>query len=283
MFCIYCKNERAENETPCSHCGAPSSLGENTPAQQEQPWQRQQQPSLLPVPYQGAEMQQAEYQWSQTQETFGQMIPLQEIANAVSALPVPTEEPGTIYIPPMYIKPRAIIPRYRIISGFLSIVIVFAFLCTGAGYYAQASGQITNLQKVTGGFLPPNMRPAVTPMLADPPDRVDQGPAYLIIPSAIITAHLDPKDHFFALKSDSAFKVGQTFYIIYSVQRPKTKGLVVIKWYTDSILYTSVSSAIDAGVDITGKAAMQYAKPTEGSVELDWNGVLAQKLYFVVR
>src|SRR5207253_7114071 len=134
------------------------------------------------------------------------MIPFQEMVNVASALPVLTEEPGAIYIPPMYIKPRAIIPRYRIISGFLSIVIVLAFLCTGAGYYAQASGQITNLQKATGGFLPPNVRPAATPILADPPDRVDQGPAYLIIPSAIITAHLDSKDHFFALKSDTVFR-----------------------------------------------------------------------------
>src|SRR5438128_8054239 len=63
MFCIYCKNERVENETPCSYCGAPSSLREDTSYRQEEPWQGQQQPSLLPVPYQGAEMQRAEYQW----------------------------------------------------------------------------------------------------------------------------------------------------------------------------------------------------------------------------
>jgi hypothetical protein len=122
------------------------------------------------------------------------------------------------------------------------------------------------------------------PTLPDPPSRIDQGPAYLIIPSATITAHLDSKDRFFALKSDTAFKPGQTFYIIYSVQHPKTKGVVFIKWYTNDILYTSASSTpINAGANITGKAAMQYAKPAEGSVELDWNGVLAQKLYFVVR
>ena len=61
------------------------------------------------------------------------------------------------------------------------------------------------------------------------------------------------------------------------------KGVVLIKWYTNGILYTSASSSIDAGVNITGKADMQYAKPAEGTVELDWNGILAQKLYFVVR
>ena len=62
------------------------------------------------------------------------------------------------------------------------------------------------------------------------------------------------------------------------------KGVVLIKWYTNGILYTSASSSpINAGANITGKAAMQYAKSAEGSVELDWNGVLAEKLYFVVR
>jgi hypothetical protein len=283
MFCIYCKNERIGNEAPCPYCGAPSPLAEETTYRQEEPYgQGQRQPSLLPVPYQAGGMQRADFAWYQAQETSRKMIPFQETANLASLLPVPMEEQGAIYIPPMYIKPRAIIPRYRIISGFLSILIVFAFLCTGAGYYAQASGQLTNLQRITGGILPPNLHPTPS-TLADPPDRVDQGPAYLLIPSAIITAHLDPKDHFFALKSDTVFKPGQTFYIIYSVQRPKTKGVVDIKWYTNGTLYTSASSPIDAGVNITGKAAMQYAKPAEGSVELDWNGLLAQKLYFVVR
>jgi hypothetical protein len=68
------------------------------------------------------------------------------------------------------------------------------------------------------------------------------------------------------------------------VQHPKTKGIVVIKWYTNGILYTSASSrTIDTGANVTGKAAMQYAKPAEGSVELYWNNDLAQRLYFVVR
>ncbi len=284
MFCIYCKNERIENETPCPYCGAASPLAAETSSRQEGFYgQGHGQPSLLPVPYQGRGMQQVDYEWYQAQETSRQMIPFQETANVASPLPIPLEEPGAIYIPPMYIKPRPIIPLYRIISGFLSILIVFAFLCTGAGYYAQASGQLTNLQRITGGILPPSLHPRAAPPLADPPDRVDQGPAYLVIPSAIVTAHLDPKDHFFALKSDTVFKPGQTFYTIYSVQHPRTKGVVVIKWYTNDILYTSASSSINAGASITGQAPMQYAKPAEGSVELDWNGVMAQKLYFVVR
>lgn len=285
MFCIYCKNERIENEAPCVYCGAPSPLAEETRYRQDEIYgQGQPQPSLLPVPYQGGGMQQADYEWYEAQETSRQMVPSQEMANVASNLPILLEEHGAIYIPPMYIKPRAIIPRYRIISGLLSMLIVFALLCTGAGYYAQASGRLSSLQRITGGMLPPNLHPPTMPTLPDPPDRIDQGPAYLIIPSATITAHLDPKDHFFALKSDTVFKPNQTFYIIYSVQHPKTKGAVVIKWYTNGILYTSASSKpIDAGANLTGKTPMQYAKPAEGSVELDWNGVLAQKLYFVVR
>jgi hypothetical protein len=283
MFCSYCKNERIENEAPCPYCGAPSPGAAGTSYRQEgSSGQGYAQPSLLPVPYQRGGMQQADYEWYQAQETSRQMVPFQETVNVASPLPVPLEEYGAIYIPPLYIKPRAIIPRYRIISGFLSVLIVVAFLCTGAGYYAQASGQLSNLRRITGGVLPPSLHPT-TPTLPDPPDRIDQGPAYLIIPSAIVTAHLDPKDHFFALKSDTVFKPGQIFYIIYSVQHPKTKGVLLIKWYTNDVLYTSASSPINAGANITGQTPMRYAKPAEGSVELDWNGMLAQKLYFVVR
>lgn len=284
MFCNYCKNERMENETPCPYCGAPSPLAAETSSRQAGVYgQERGQPSLLPVPYQGRGMQQADYEWYQAQDTSRQMVPFQETVNVASPMPIPLEELGAIYIPPMYIKPRPIIPRYRIISGILSVLIVFAFLCTGAGYYAQASGQLTNLQRITGGMPPPSLHPTPTPMLPDPPDRIDQGPAYLVIPSAIVTAHLDPKDKFFALKSDTVFKPGQIFYIIYSVQRPKTQGVVLIKWYTNNVLYTSASSPINAGANITGQTPMQYVKPTEGSVELDWNGMMAQRLYFVVR
>jgi hypothetical protein len=278
MFCFYCKNERGENEAPCPHCGAPSPFTWNAHY-----GKKDQQPSSLPVPHQGWGMQQAGYPERQALEDALQMIPLQETARLAAVLPTQSQEHEAIYIPPIYTKPRAIIPRYRIISGFLSVLIVFALLCTGAGYYAKASGQLKRLRAISGGILPPNLPPAPTPALSDPPDRVDHGPAYLIIPSAIITAHVDPQDLFFALKSDTVFKPGQTFYVIYSVQHPKTKGIVVIKWYTNNVLYTSASSPIGAGANVTGKATMQYAKPAEGSVELDWNGQLAQKLYFVVR
>jgi serine/threonine protein kinase len=113
----------------------------------------------------------------------------------------------------------------------------------------------------------------------------DHGQAYFTIPSAIITAHIDPKDRFHALRSDTVFKSGQTFYVIYYVMHPKTSGTVVIKWYMDDMLYTSASSSpITAGAYMTGRAAMHYDKPTDyGSVELYWNNDLAQRLHFVVR
>jgi hypothetical protein len=275
MFCFHCKNERLENETPCPYCGAPSPLTWNAHSGQKDH-------SLLPVSYQGSGMQQASNMGYQAQEDARQIIPLQETVQLAAMLPTQSQEEA-IYIPPIYTKPRAIIPRYRIISGFLSLLIVLALLCTGAGYYAKASGQLRRLREISGSILPPSLPPAPTPALSDPPDKIDHGPAYLIIPSAIITAHVDSQNPFFALKSDTVFKPGQTFYVIYSVEHPQKKGTIVIKWYTNNVLYTSASSIIEAGANVTGKAAMQYAKPAEGSVELDWNGQLAQKLYFVVR
>ena len=69
MFCIYCKNERIENEAPCVYCGAPSPLAEETRYRQDEIYgQGQPQPSLLPVPYQGGGMQQADYEWYEAQE-----------------------------------------------------------------------------------------------------------------------------------------------------------------------------------------------------------------------
>src|SRR5947209_16619153 len=64
MFCIYCKNERIENEAPCVSCGAPSPLAGETPYRQDETYgQGQRQPSLLLVSYEAGGMQQADYEW----------------------------------------------------------------------------------------------------------------------------------------------------------------------------------------------------------------------------
>src|SRR2546425_2007307 len=98
--------------------------------------QQQQQISTLPVPYQPP--QQALN--TMAPGTFmGGMegnalvpAPMQNLSALVAALP---EEAGTIYVAPMYTKPRPIIPRYRAISGLLSVLIVAMLLCVGTGYY----------------------------------------------------------------------------------------------------------------------------------------------------
>ncbi len=211
------------------------------------------------------------------------MMPLQETDHHLSTAVVQPEEYAITYIPPLYTNPRPIIPRYRIISGLLSVLIMGILFCTGAGYYAKVSGQLDSLSRAYGVSLPPNMLPAPTPPLPDPQGKVEHGPAYLIIPSASMTAHLDAKDPFFVPNPETSFKTGQVFYLIYSVHPPE-QGSVVIKWYTNDMLYySSPKVTIPAGHDVTGKVSMQYARPAEGKVAFYWNDQLALTLYFVVR
>jgi hypothetical protein len=174
MLCPFCNTARLDNEAPCPMCGAPSPLRQRTaggyadlpqqlpfgqPAQDPQlpfgqPAQESQsQVSWLPVPYQ---MPQPGMSNDQIQPTsiipFGSgqgmeergLIPGMQGQDSTSRLPAlpHLNEEGAIYIPPMYTKPRPIIPRYRAISGLISVLIVVILFCSGAGYYAQASGKI---------------------------------------------------------------------------------------------------------------------------------------------
>jgi hypothetical protein len=236
--------------------------------------QGQQPVSLLPVPYQAPVAQ--GYQ----QDALRQLVPAQPMEQMLPALP---DIPEAVYVPPMYTQPRAIIPRYRVISGLLSFVIVCILLCGGASYYAKASGTLAVLQRLSGGAPPPSLKaPPATPV-PNPPDTVDKGPAYNIIPSATTTARVDPRTYI-ALQPQKIFRVGQTFYITYSVQHPPTKGTVVVKWYMNKIFFKSASSPpIAAGDMVNGDASMVYLGPASGTVELYWNNQLAQRLYFAVR
>lgn len=235
--------------------------------------------SLLPVPYQE--------QVAQSQQGM-QMIPFQPMQTVAPFVPTPvhTDEAAIVYVPPMYTKPRPIIPRYRVISGLLSFLIVCTLLCVGAGYYAQTTGKLDAMRRLFTDTPPTSLPSTQSSALPDPPQKVDLGPAYGTIPSAIVTSHIDPNNSYFAVKADITFKVGQVFYIIYSVQNPKTKGQVTIKWYTNSMIYkqeTSQTIAANPNGLYYGKSPMQYAEPAEGIVELYWNNVMAQRLYFVVR
>ncbi len=236
------------------------------------------QPSMLPIPYQGTG--QVGYQQMQ-------LVPVQNREQMLPALP---EEQGeSIYVPPIYTKPRPIIPRYRIISGFLSVLIMAVLLCSGSVYYAKATGKLTTIQRFLGTALPPNVNAPPSANIPDPPNKVDQGPGINIITAAATTSQVDA--NFTPRQADQIFKVGVPFYVTYSAKPPR-RGNIVIKWYMNGNHYldTINTRLIDpkAQPSINGDAKMTYSVPAEGTVELYWsdqNGkqIFAQRLYFAVR
>ncbi len=248
-------------------------------AQQAGNEQSQQPVSLLPVPYQ------PQQQLMNGVPTGPLMlgnalipVPMEHLEALVPALP---EDEHIVHVPPMYTKPRAIIPRYRAISGLLSVLIVTILFCSGAGYYAKASGKLSALSQLYGMAPPASLKPAPTPTLRNPASPVF-GPAYNIINSATTNSRIDPVSHASAQPA-TAFQVGQTIYLTYSVQRPKSPGTVYIKWYTNGAFYQS-PPPIPLNTDaISGYTTQKYVQPAEGMVELYWNDQLAIRLFFVVR
>jgi len=249
--------------------------------------QRRQDQSLLPVPYQNkmeATIQPMMFVAPDpsTGETLLLPVPTH---NARSLAPsehrhlVSPDEEESIHIPPTYTKPRAIIPGYRIISGLLSVLIVFTLLCTGAGYLAKASGRLAFLHQLWGDTRPQNL-PAASHSLPDPSPNPIYGPAKNIINSASTASTIDPKTDI-ALQPTNVFSTGQVIYLTYSVH-PKSVGVVVLKWYTNGLLYKTVTSPPISDAK-NGNVTMQFTQPVEGKVELYWNDQLAIALFFVVR
>ncbi len=309
MLCTFCNSARLDNEAPCPRCGAPSPLsGQGSFGNPETvtPWgeissstgnlalnnqsphvmtqtstqpEQQRQMSLLPVPYQP----QQPYMMMPTasMQAGKGLIPMHQVGSMAPALPGDGHD-GAIYVPPMYTKPRAIIPRYRAISGLLSVLIVMGLLCAGVSYYVNASGKLTLLSQFYKLAPPPNVKPAATSVLADPKANPDFGPGYSIINSATTNSRIDPVSHASAQPTNT-FQVNQTIYLTYSVQRPKTAGVMIIKWYTDGSFYQSPTPIPVTTNAITGYTTQKYTQPSEGTVELYWNDQLAIRLYFVVR
>ena len=309
MLCTFCNSARLDNEAPCPRCGAPSPLlassGIGTPGT-VLPWgdissstgnlaknnqlphvmmqtstqsEQQQQMSLLPVPYQP--QQSAMMMPTASMQAENGLIPMQQMGSMAPALPGDGQD-GAVYIPPMYTKPRAIIPRYRAISGLLSVLIVIGLLCAGVSYYVNASGKLTMLSQFYKLAPPPNVKPTAAPVLADPKANPDFGPAYSIINSATTNSRIDPISHASA-QPTNIFQVNQTIYLTYSVQHPKTAGVMIIKWYTNGSFYQSSPPVPVTTNAITGYTTQKYTQPAEGKVELYWNDQLAIRLYFVVR
>ncbi len=262
---------------------APVAPATTHPLPQNQP------PSFLPVPYQPARGFA-----TQPLTLMSQDLSLRDTALISAGYNLPSLAPVTpeladagesIHIPPMYTKPRAIIPPYRIISGLLSLLIVSTLLLSGTAYYAKVSGKLAFFQRLLGDVQLQNLAPLSAHALPNPPLNPDYGLTRDIINSASTASKIDPQTAI-ALQPSSVFAPNQIIYLTYSVH-PKTAGVVVLKWYTDDILYKTITTkpipAAKNGIFTNGFISVQYTQPAEGKVELYWNGQLAIRLYFVVR
>lgn len=235
----------------------------------------QQPPSMLPMPYQGG--------IGAPQQTLKVNTPnLPTIhtgmQNGTMVPAIPGEE-EPIVVPPMYTKPRAIIPPYRAISGLISVIIVSILLCTGAGFYAKATGKLSFLHQVYGDARPENIKTGQSATLPVPQSAPNLGPASSIINSATTASKID-EGTAQPLSPTNQFKVGDTIYLTYSVH-PKSPGTVTARWYTNDNPY-QVSNPIVIKDAVSGYIQMQYLQPLEGKVELYWNDQLAITLLFVV-
>ena len=255
---------------------SPSQSWQQTGAQDQQKSGPQ---SLLPVPYEGG----TALEPVGRQSTISlQLVPEQAISHLLPAEPLPV--PDIVHVAPMYTKPRPIIPKRRIINGLLSVIIVTLLLCSGAGYYAKASGIWDSAVRMYTGEAPLNnvTQPNVT--IPDPPDA-KPGPAQQFIPSVATATRLDENKQ--VVEKQNIFTPGQKFYLAFSVQPAQGQtGTVIAKWYTNDHFYT-VSTPQPVKYDPTKTyyivMDMRIDQPASGRVELYWNGQLAQTYYFAVR
>ncbi len=235
----------------------------------------------LPVPYEpGMGLQQSE-----RQSTISlQLVP----DHAIQHLLMPEQSVGeTVYVAPMYTKPRPIVPKYRVISGLLSIIIMAMVVCAGVGYYAQSRGVLAKAAQFVTGTPPKSLPLTSSSTIPDPPEQTskDLGPAYNAIPSAVTTLNIDKND--LARQPAKIFKPGQIFYLVFSVQAPADGkgGKVRTRWYTNDKFFTEIASQeqIKPGEIKSGNIQMRFTAPLSGRVELFWNDQFAQKLYFAVK
>jgi hypothetical protein len=237
--------------------------------------QQQQYPSMLPVQYQaGMNMPQRALKVTPSN------LPAVQTGNGhAPMLPAVPEEP--VHIPAMYTKPRAIIPPYRAISGLISVIIVSLLLCTGAGFYAKATGKLAFLHMLYGDARPDNITTAQNTILPTPQSIPTFGPASQIINSAATALKIDQATAQPQVPANQ-FQVGDTIFLTYSVHPPnKLQGVVTARWFTNNNFYQVSTSTIIKDAS-SGYFPIQYLQPAEGKVELYWNGRLAVTLFFVV-
>ena len=318
MFCPSCNSFRPANSGPCPHCNAPSPLmgeqhgngfaqssgsswgGPMTPSSSGEwnngssqghdnsLWAQVMAPQLaqgqaggqptasstLPVPYTGGQ----------------QPVPYMSGADSAIApiqlggamIPAPPSTDGPIYVPPMYTKPRAIIPRYRIISGLISFIVVIGLLCAGGIYYAKATGKLGFLQQMVSPRYQ-NIQPSPSVLLPTPTATTTTGPASNIINSVATASIIDPNSGY-PKTATNRFTVNQKVYLTYSVHSNKA-GNITVKWYTNGHIYfisNQQATPPKGSNGFNGNTDEIFAVPIEGMVEIYWNDQLAAQLYFVV-
>lgn len=237
------------------------------------------QQSLLPVPYQGPQGPAAQ-SLAVGFPTIGPGV--QAVNSLVPALPeTGQEEP--VYVPPMYTKPRPLIPRYRAVSGLISMLLVFAVLCGGLGYYAQVTGKLVGIEKFFGGYTPPSINSTQHP-LAVPSNQVvfAKDPTKQVIDSVGIS---NKQSEGQVATLVNQFTVGETIWMTCSANTMsiKEKGNVKIKWYTNNHFYQlSTSQPIQANQSATAVFHQVFGQATEGKAEVYWNDQLEATVLFVV-
>jgi hypothetical protein len=246
--------------------------------------------SMLPVPYQGG----MELEPVGRQSTISlQLVPEHAVQHLI---PANLEVPDTVHVPPMYTKPRPIIPKKRAVSGLLSMIIVALLLCTGASYYAKTSGTLDKVTAfISGNPAPPQNIQASAANIPDPQPQ-KAGPAANEVPSASLTSRINNSNQ--PIVEQNTFQLNQTFYVTFNAQPPQnTSGTVIAKWYTNNRLYyPQLTPLIKYDPTKTSNFAMsmQFGQPTAGRVELYWQPQaakgktapppqLAQTLYFAVK
>jgi hypothetical protein len=232
------------------------------------------------VPYQGG----MELEPVGRQSTVSlQLVPEHAIQHL---LPTDQVLPDTIHIAPMYTKVRPLIPKRRAISGLISVIVVALLLCTGAGYYAQASGTLSNVAAfISGGNPATNMPQAKATIAPLPTKSIQQGPAASAIPSVALAVRIDRNNQ--PIQFQNTFQPNQTFHLTFSaLPAQKTSGQVLVKWYQNNLFYKQMSTKTitysSASIN-NFQMAMQYAQPASGKVELYWQNKLAWTLYFSVQ
>lgn len=232
-------------------------------------------PSLLPVPYQPQRAPDSAVMVMPN--GFPTIGSNGQAAN--SMLPALPDQEVPVYVPPMYTKPRPIIPRYRAISGLLSMIIVFALLCGGAGYFAQVTGKLAPLEHFFG-LSKPSAVGSGAHMLPAPSMQQTPGPGNKVITSVGLGMSVDPSSHLVPVY-ENKFVVGERIWIACNVNTPGA-GTVTVKWFTNKSLYYTQTQNLTAKQSVVLDFYTSFGTPAEGRADIYWNNDLAETILFVV-